>query len=93
MNQYLELLYAFVHDKSIKTTTKQTRIPKATIIKYFKFYKRCLSKVIEEYFAENKLRNGIVEIDESLAVKKYKHGRGNKTQEHWMVCALERNTG
>ena len=66
---------------------------KTTAIKYFKFYKRCFQKVVDEYYATHKLGDQrIVEIDESCTVKKYKHQRGHKAKEYWTLCMHERGT-
>ena len=92
-NQHLELLYCIYYDESIKNVVEKLKISHKTAIKYFKFYKRCFSKVVDEYYANHKLGDQrIVEIDESLTVKKYKHRRGGKAEEIWTLCIAERGT-
>ena len=92
-NQHMELLYSFYYDEPIKSTSEKLNIDRTTVIKCFKFFKQCLSKVIDDYYKNNKLGDrGIVEIDETLACKKYKHERGNRAKEKWVVAIFERNS-
>ena len=92
-NQHLELLYCIYFDESIKNVVEKLGISKKIAIKYFKFYKRCFSKVVDEYYSNHELGDQhIVEIDESLTCKKYKHQRGHKGEEIWTLCMHERGT-
>eukprot|EP01084_Bolivina_argentea_P162624 282993_1 len=94
LQQHLELLYCHYYNLSVKKTMEKTKLDKVTVIKYKKFYRRCLSSVMDEYYKDNKFGDfGICEIDESLGSKKHKHKRGHKAKEKWIGCIKERNTG
>ena len=98
---HLQLIYYFYNNRSVKATANDLEMSRATVIKYFKIFRRCLRLKMRDYYKNNKLGyDAVVEIDESAFGKKRKHNRGNNGRidsnnenDNWVLGFVERRSG
>ena len=66
-------------------------ISKATIVKWFKFYRKTMGRILQREYTKLGGDGNEVEIDETLVAKR-KANRGRLVQQQWLFGCIERGS-
>ena len=100
LSTHIRILYKYYHGASASVAAKQLKglVSRASIIEYYKKYRKCLGLAVSQYYSNNGNRLGqhdTIEIDESKYNAKPKHHTGRQLGEpdYWVFGLVERRTG
>ena len=93
--KHIQLLYKFYLKRNATEAARETGFDPGIARKWFDYYRRCISKYMQEYFYPNFEfdLDHAVEFDEAALSAKQKHGRGRRRDPVWCLGGIQRDTG
>ena len=90
--KHIQLLYKFYRKRNARQCHEETGIGYGTCVKWFDYYRRCISKYMQDYFyPEFEFDVDLaIEFDEAKLSARQKHHRGRYRDGAWVLGGIQR---